>query len=613
MAENLPRHPELAMTTSLWQELQTLRPYVSRRRKQQLLLLLFLLILSGLSEVFGVASIFPFLLALNDTQRLLESRFFRPLLTFLGINTPYQVLVAVIFTFILITIITNLMRVLTVYVQNTLAGKIGSDLSAQVYRKVITQPYIFYTQYHSSELALPIGFANGLAVGFFMPVLAILANGVVTIALFMGVLFIDGKVALISAAVLGVAYGILYQWRKKNLQENSSALVTSTQESNKLVYESLGGIKDILLADRGNFFTQNYVGVVQVINQIGADNQTIFTIPRYLIEMIAMICIALLALSMGRSGDFSRSVPVLGSLALTANRLLPAVQQIFYSVSAVQVARDQLRNVLSFLDRDIDPIQTLHPSAPISLKHELRLENLWFRYQPEGKWILQDLSLTIPARSRVGFVGTTGSGKSTTADVILGLLHPEKGGIYVDGKPLEGERLRAWQLGIAHVPQAIFIADTTIASNIAFGLPESEIDMAQVQKAAYLARISEFIESLDKGYDTFVGERGIRLSGGQRQRIGIARALYRQASVIVFDEATSALDNSTEREVMQAIEQLSDQLTIILIAHRLTTIEKCDVIYEFQNGRVIHQGTYGELLARSATFRKMVTGEIAIS
>jgi ATP-binding cassette subfamily B protein len=448
-----------------------------------------------------------------------------------------------------------------------------------------------------------------MAGTLFMPGLQIITNSFVAIALFLGILIIDGKVAIAMSVILATAYIAIYNWRKYKLQQNSILMSQAQTNLSKVTYESLGNIKDIILSAKANFFNLSYQQSLWGFNKANADNNTVFLTPRYLIEMLAMTCIALLALSMGRGGDFSRSVPILGSLALAANRLLPALQQSFASVSQIQGYREQMRTVLKALERSYDPLQELVPAQVLLLRESLTMQNVWFRYREDSGWVLQDLCLTIPAKSRVGFVGTTGSGKSTTADLILGLLKPEKGQILVDDLPLEGERLRAWQLGVAHVPQSIFIADTTVASNIAFGVPEAQIDWDRVIKAAKLAQIADFIESLPEGYHTTVGERGIRLSGGQRQRVGIARALYREAKVIVFDEATSALDNYTERELMSAIDSLSQELTIILIAHRLTTVEKCDRIFEFSQGRVIHSGTYEELLEKSESFRRMAIRE----
>lgn len=596
-------------STTLLQDISAISKHLSGKRKGQLILLLVLMILVSCSEVLGVASIIPFLAVLENSSRLLNNERIKPILGYLAITTPQELLLAIVIVFIGITISTNVLRVVSIHVQNQLAARLSLDLSSKLYHHLLFQPYIFYTQHHSSELGTLMGFANNMAGTLFMPGLQIITNSFVAIALFLGILIIDGKVAIAMSVILATAYIAIYNWRKYKLQQNSILMSQAQTNLSKVTYESLGNIKDIILSAKANFFNLSYQQSLWGFNKANADNNTVFLTPRYLIEMLAMTCIALLALSMGRGGDFSRSVPILGSLALAANRLLPALQQSFASVSQIQGYREQMRTVLKALERSYDPLQELVPAQVLLLRESLTMQNVWFRYREDSGWVLQDLCLTIPAKSRVGFVGTTGSGKSTTADLILGLLKPEKGQILVDDLPLEGERLRAWQLGVAHVPQSIFIADTTVASNIAFGVPEAQIDWDRVIKAAKLAQIADFIESLPEGYHTTVGERGIRLSGGQRQRVGIARALYREAKVIVFDEATSALDNYTERELMSAIDSLSQELTIILIAHRLTTVEKCDRIFEFSQGRVIHSGTYEELLEKSESFRRMAIRE----
>jgi len=595
--------------TSLLHEIRAITKHLSGKRKGQLIVLLLLMILVSFSEIWGVASIIPFIAVLENSERILNSQRIQPILNYLHITTPQQLLIAIVIFFIGVIICTNTLRIFSIYVQNQLAARLSVDLSSKLYHQLLFQPYIFYTQHHSSELGVLIGFANGMSDGFFMPGLQVITNSFVAIALFLGILFIDGKVAIAMSVILATAYISIYNWRKHRLTQNSMLISQSQTDLGKVISESLGNIKDIILSAKANFFNASYQQSIGVVNKANASNNTIVLTPRYLIEMLAMTCIALLALSMGHGGDFRRSVPILGSLALASNRLLPALQQSFASISQIQAYREQMRTVLKALERSYDPLQELVPAQILPLRESLTIQNVWFRYREDGSWILQDLCLTIPARSRVGFVGTTGSGKSTTADLILGLLQPEKGQILVDDLPLEGERLRAWQLGVAHVPQSIFIADTTVASNIAFGVPESQIDWHQLTRAAKLAQIADFIESLPQGYHTTVGERGIRLSGGQRQRIGIARALYREASVIIFDEATSALDNYTERELMAAINSLSQDLTIIMIAHRLTTVEKCDRIFEFSQGRVIHSGTYAELLEKSESFRRMAIRE----
>jgi ABC-type multidrug transport system fused ATPase/permease subunit len=318
------------------------------------------------------------------------------------------------------------------------------------------------------------------------------------------------------------------------------------------------------------------------------------------------VLIAALAYALSRQvGGLATALPVLGALALGAQRLLPALQQIYGAWASIAGSYASLADAIELLDQPL-PAELLQPApAPLLFQKNIQFRGVRFRYANEGPWVLDGSNLVIAKGARVGFVGSTGSGKSTTLDLLMGLLMPTEGEILVDGQPISGNRVSAWQRSIAHVPQSIYLADSTLAENIAFSVPPDTIDLDRVQQAARQAQVADFIESIPEGYQAYVGERGIRLSGGQRQRIGIARALYKQASVLVFDEATSALDNATEQSVMDAIEGLNRDLTILLIAHRLTTVRRCDTIVELEHGRVVAQGTYEQLLERSPSFRRM--------
>jgi ATP-binding cassette subfamily B protein len=319
-----------------------------------------------------------------------------------------------------------------------------------------------------------------------------------------------------------------------------------------------------------------------------------------------MMLIAALAYGLSRqAGGIATALPVLGALALGAQRLLPALQQSYSAWAGIAGNHALLVDTIALLDQPLSA-EMLQPSpAPLLFKDSIRFKNVHFRYTDQSPWVLDGLSLMIPKGARVGLVGSTGSGKSTAIDLLMGLLMPTKGELLVDGQPIVGNRLRAWQRSIAHVPQSIYLADTTLAENIAFGVLPEVIDLDRVQQAARQAQIASFIERSPEGYQAYVGERGIRLSGGQRQRIGIARALYKQARVLVFDEATSALDNITEQSVMDSIDGLNRELTIVIVAHRLSTLRRCDIIVELQGGRVVAQGHYEELLQTSASFRTM--------
>jgi ABC-type multidrug transport system fused ATPase/permease subunit len=361
----------------------------------------------------------------------------------------------------------------------------------------------------------------------------------------------------------------------------------------KTVQEGLGGIRDVLIDQAQPVYLDKFRRIESVLRDAQAVNIFIGAAPRFVIEACGMVLIAGLALmlSSGTGGLFT-ALPVLGALALGAQRLLPLLQVIYNGWTQIAGNRQALFDVLDILDL---PLNVRHVASdritPLPFERKISLNNITFRYGKESAPVLNAVNLTIKKGDRIGVIGKTGSGKSTIMDLVMGLLEPTSGEICVDGELLSEKNIVGWQVQIAHVPQAIYLADTTIAENIAFGIPQDEIDWERLRKAAQRAELKEFIETLPESFLTVVGERGIRLSGGQRQRIGIARALYKQASVLVFDEATSALDNETEAAVMEAIGKLQSDLTILIIAHRLSTVSMCDKIFKLEDGHIVAGGS----------------------
>ncbi|WP_342597133.1 ABC transporter ATP-binding protein [Cyanobacterium aponinum UTEX 3222] len=595
--------------TSLIEELRELWTYLPKNRQGQMFLLLVLMLLSSLGEMVSVGSIFPFLSAFNNPEKILADRKLKPIFDFFSIETSIELITVLAIGFIVTVIIANGIRLITVHFRIRFASAVGADISNQIYNKTLKQSYTFHVSQNSSNLIQTVTIdTDSLTQSVLIPLVALINNALIIPALIATFIFIDGTIALGAAIVLGGAYLVIYKTRRKLLARNSKVITQAGEKKIKVVQEGIGGIRDILLSHNQEFFEKVYQKSEYALKRAKATNNIISQSPKFFIEVLALSAIALLALSLGKDGDFSRVVPILGSLALGAKKLLPTLQEAFNSLAKIQGSKASITRVLIALRRRVNNdlmISAIQSLNRLPLEKELRLNQIWFRYTEDTDWVLKNLNLTIEAKTTVAFIGSTGSGKSTTADLILGLLQPQKGDILVDNLPLKGERLYQWQKNIAHVPQSIFLCDGTIAENIAFGVPYEQINLQQVQKAAKLAQIADFIESLPAQYNTYVGERGIRLSGGQRQRIGIARALYGDASVIVFDEATSALDNATEKEVMKAIESLSHNFTIIMIAHRLSTVEKCDRIFELSNGQVIYEGNYKELLECSPSFRKM--------
>jgi ATP-binding cassette, subfamily B, bacterial PglK len=446
----------------------------------------------------------------------------------------------------------------------------------------------------------------GLVYGGILPVVSLISSAVLVLAILSALLAINAPVAVIAAATVGISYALVTRWARRRLETNGQRIAREQTMVLKALQEGLGGIRDVLLDGTQEFYCRVYVEADRPLRRAQGSNQFVASAPRFVIEAVAMVIIAVIAygLTQGQDG-LTSALPVLGALALGAQRLLQGVQMAYAAWAGMAGSRASLADALDLLDQPLPAIEPGAATRPLQCREGIHFRHVDYRYTSEAPWILKNFDLSIPRGSRLGIVGTTGSGKSTLLDLMMGLLIPEHGEVLVDDMLLTLKNLSGWQRLIAHVPQQIYLADSSIAENIAFGMSRESIDFTRVRSAARQANIAEFIENSKDGYDTRVGERGIRLSGGQRQRIGIARALYKQAEVLVFDEATSALDSVTETAVMEAIGELNRELTVIMIAHRLSTVRRCDTIIELDRGQVVASGTFDELLVNSASFRKL--------
>ena len=581
--------------------------HLHRRRQRQFGLLLGLMLVSAFAEVVSLGAVLPFLGILTAPDKLFDQPLVSDMAKTWGIATADQLVLPITVAFAVAALMSGAIRIFLLGVMTRLAVVSGADLSIEVYRRTLYQPYRVHVARNSSETISGITSKVDITIfGVLLPLLTLISSIVLLVAVTAALIIIDPTVALVATIAFGASYGLITWLTRRRLQRNSQRIAYEQTQVIKALQEGLGGIRDVLLDGTQSVYCDIYRQADHPKRRAHGNNIFIGGSPRFAMEALGVVLIAALAYVLSRqAGGVASALPALGALALGAQRLLPALQQTYAAWASIVGSQASLAGTIELLDQRMPEDALLTTSSPLSFRDDIRFSGVRFRYTSDGPWVLDGLNLTIPKGARVGFVGSTGSGKSTTLDVLMGLLSPSEGELLVDGQPISGNRVRAWQRTIAHVPQSIFLADATLSENIAFGVPRDDIDMNRVQQAARQAQIADFIESRSDGYSVLVGERGIRLSGGQRQRIGIARALYKQASVLVFDEATSALDNATEQSVMDAIEGLNRDLTILLIAHRLTTVRRCDFIVELEHGRVVSQGTYEQLLECSPSFRSI--------
>ena len=589
-----PTLPELL--ARLWR-------HISSRRRRQFGFLLVLMLIASFAEILSIGAVLPFLGVLTTPERVFEHSLAQPFIQILGLTEPAQLLLPLTIIFGLAAVVAGVMRLLLLWASTRLSFAIGADLSMSIYRRTLYQPYEIHVARNSSGVINGIwSKVKGVIGGVIVPVLTLISASIMLIVILIAMLSVEPLIALATFGGFGLIYVSIIRITRIKKIRNSKAMAHESTQVVKSLQEGLGGIRDVLIDGSQEAYCHIYRKADLPLRRAQGSIHIIANSPRFGMEALGMLLIAVLAYTLAQEADgIAKAIPILGALALGAQRLLPVMQQSYAAWTSIQGIQISLQDTLDLLDQPLPDYANQPVAKPLPFQQQIKLNQLSFRYSPQTAWVLRNLDLNIAKGSRIGIIGATGSGKSTLLDIVMGLLRPSEGSIEIDGQPVTIENHRAWQAHIAHVPQDIFLADSTIEENIAFSIPKDQIDHERVRQAAQQAQIADSIDTWPKQYQTFVGERGVRLSGGQRQRIGIARALYKQADVIIFDEATSALDNETEQGIMQAIEGLSTELTILIIAHRLSTLRNCTQIVELGSCGILRTGSYQNIVIPSSS------------
>ncbi|WP_208596077.1 ABC transporter ATP-binding protein [Sulfitobacter litoralis] len=584
------------------------------RERRNAWITLAMIVVSAIFSAGMVGSIFPFLSVLADPTKIETNEFFSWAYTRFGFNSDYGFLVALGMAALTFIVIGNVMQVLRTYVVSRFTTLRVHSFSYRLLSVYLRQPYEFFLQEHSGSMSTKILAESGQVISqFFTPAANLVTGALTSAAIVSVVIAVNPVVALLAFTVIGGVYGATYGFSRIVLRRLGQARLAANKQRFRFVNEALMAVKEIKLLGREASYVERYEKPSLIMAKVSVRSALISQVPQYVVQSIAfggiiVLCLALLSPEQLSSGAALGGIlPTLGVFAFAGQKLLPELGKLYQGLAKIQFGRAAVDSVYSdlFEKSSAEPLPRRMP-LKMGLRDNLRLVDISYRYPNADIAGLYGLSLDIHAGEKVGIVGSTGAGKTTLADLILGLLRPSEGYIAVDGIEIAQENRRAWQQSVGYVPQDIFLTDASISENIALGVPPKEIDQARVCRAAEIARIDTFIlQELTNGYDTHVGERGVRLSGGQRQRIGIARALYQDADLIVFDEATSALDNLTEHEVMSAIDTLPGDKTVLMIAHRLSTVKRCDRILVLDKGRLVGCDTWDALMATNPIFQKI--------
>ncbi|MDB5824992.1 MAG: transporter ATP-binding protein [Herminiimonas sp.] len=578
------------LSGTVFTDLRVLFTSLPAERHIQLCYLVTLMLIAGLMEMFVLGAIVPFLAVLADPKKALEMAVVTGITGALGWTEPEEVRTKLAMLFACTAAVAGIIRFSMVFLTSKFNFRIGHEIGAEVYRRSLCQPYEVHLARSSSEIVGAIGKVDTVVFVVFSFLNS--CSSALT-ALFIGaaLLLIDPVIASFTLLGFATIYAAVSIMTRQCMNRSAKAMNDAYGKRVQSMQEGLGGIRDLLLDKTQPLFLGRFNEADRAMREAQASIQIIAPSPRIIIETLGIVLIASLGYYRVSASGLSIALPTLGALALGAQRLMPMLQQSYQGWVYIYGCREVLSEVVKLLQQPV-PAAKPEDADRMPFEHAIRMENVSFQYGQAGQPVVRQLDMTITKGARVGIVGLTGSGKSTAMDLLLGLLHPVSGRIIVDATQLGLDNKASWQKNIAHVPQSIFLTESSFCENIAFGVPLEDIDMERVRDAARKAQIADFIQSAPEGYWARVGERGVNLSGGQRQRVGIARALYKRATVLIFDEATSALDNETESAVMEAIDHLGRDITIIMIAHRTSTLQDCDLIYRLGNGRAELCGGY---------------------
>lgn len=597
----------------MWRLIERLQALLNARERRLSYALLGLMIVAGLTDALGVSSILPFMAVVGNPGLIQTNPWLHHIYTLLEFESANTFLVGLGSAALVVMVFSNAVSLASSSAILWFSYNVGHNLSTQILSSYVQQPYAYFLERNSSNLVLNCTEdVTRVTNGIIVPTLQAIAKVIIAIGILLLVMWVDPWLAVLFGTVIGTVYVVVFLNIRQKVANFGRASKGANRERFRLATEILNGIKELKILGQDEAYQERFAKYSALYAKNQWISAAVSQVPRYAIESIAFGSVILLVIYLlVTHQDFKDALPLMALYAFAAYRLLPAFQQIFSSATVARFNMASLEAVEEKLTTLVRaPVVEAEPRLPANedigpLQQDIVLENLVFQYPNAPTPLIHNLNLTIPRNTTVAIVGSSGGGKTTIVDIILGLLEPQDGSLLVDGIPITSSNVMSWQKHLGYVPQHIYLSDDTLAANIAFGVAPRHLDIDRVEHAAQIANLHEFVGELPNGYETMVGEHGVKLSGGQRQRIGIARALYSDPDVLILDEATSALDSLTEDAVTEAIRGIFHEKTIVIIAHRLRTVQHADVIYLLENGSVADQGTYTELLDNNEVFRRM--------